>query len=338
MIRNYLKIAWRHLLKSKLYSSINIAGLATGMAVALLIGIWVWDELSFDHYHRNHERLAETLSIGTYNGTTTVGPYAPVPLANALRYQFPSDFKSIALVADGGQVLTAGDKKIGQWGIWAQAGFPAMFTLKMIKGDRNALKDPSSILLDGSLAKTLFGDADPMGQTVLAGDSTVMKVGGVYEDLPRNTHFYGVSFLLAWDNKDNPGTAEPDDWTNHHFQVFVQLSDNADLDRVSAKIKDIGKPHIKGGWEEIGLHPMDRWHLYDTVENGKMTGGRLRSVWLFGIIGVFVLLLACINFMNLSTAKSEKRAREAGIRKVMGSLRGQLIGQFLGESLLVAFL
>jgi putative ABC transport system permease protein len=338
MIKNYIRIAWRHLLKSKLYSSINIIGLATGMAVAMLIGLWVWDECTYDHYHDNHGRLAEILSIGTFNGTNTAEPYAAVPLAAELRRQFPDDFRNLALVADAGQVLTVRDKKIGRWGWWAQAGFPDMFTLRMLRGKRDALKDPAVILLTQSLARSLFGDTDPMGQTVLLADKTAMSVGGVYEDLPPNTTISNVGFLLAWDNKSNPGLQNTNDWTNHHFQLFVQISDHTDFASTSARIRDITKPHLKGGWEEIGLHPMDRWHLYDKFENGKMVGGRLRYVWLFSITGSLVLLLACINFMNLSTARGQKRARETGIRKAIGSLRSQLIGQFLLESMVVAFL
>jgi len=338
MLRSYLLHAWRLLQKSKLYSSINIVGLAAGMAVAMLIGLWVWDEVSFNLYHRNHGRLANILSIVSANGETTVEPDAAVPLAAELKARWPADFKDLALVAEGGHVLAVGDKKIEQWGMWAQHAFPAMFSLRLLKGSPDALKDPSSLLLSQWMARSLFGDADPLNKPVLVDGRTQMKVSGVYEDLPENTRFYGTSFLLAWDNKDNRGTTDDADWTDHHFELYVQLSDQADFEKTAAKIKDVRKPHQRGGYEEIGLHPMDQWHLYNEFKDGKVVGGQIRQVRLFALIGCFVLLLACINFMNLSTARSGKRAKEVGLRKAIGSQRRQLIVQFLSESLLMAFL
>ena len=339
MLRTNFKIAWRHLLKSKLYSSINIIGLAMGMAVAMLIGLWIRDELSFDSYHANHHRLAETMGIETFNGQVTVEVNAAVPLADVLHSRYPGDFKNLALTATNVHVLEAGDKKITQWGAWAQPAFPAMFSLRMVEGDQGGLKDPGSILLSQWLAKSLFGPNDPMGKLVRVDNKTDMRVTGIYEDLPQNTTLSGTDFLLAWDNKDNRGASDSvaDDWTYRHFHLFVQLSDAADFDRTSAKIKDLTKPHlIRGAYEEIGLYPMDKWHLYNAFVNGKMAGGRIRFVWIFGMTGIAVLLLACINFMNLSTARSEQRAREVGIRKAIGSLRRQLIAQFLCESLVMA--
>jgi ABC-type antimicrobial peptide transport system permease subunit len=159
----------------------------------------------------------------------------------------------------------------------------------------------------------------------------------VYKDLPHNTTFYGTQLLLPWDNKENWRNSQTS-WDNHCGQLFVQLNDQIDLDKTNSKIKKVPTPYIKEWKEEIMLHPMGKLHLYSEFENGKAVGGPIQFVWLFGIIGVFVLLLACINFMNLSTARSEKRAKEVGIRKAVGSLRGQLIWQFLSESVVMAFL
>ena len=335
MLINYFTIAWRNLVKNKFSSCLNIAGLAAGMAVAILICLWIWDELSYNHYHKNYKKLAVAMSVETINGATTAESFASVPLANALRQAYPADFKHIALVAQTNQLLKIGDKTIAQNGLWAEPGFPIMMTLQMIKGNKGALADPSAILLSQSAATALFGTADPMHQQLSISDKTTMTVAGVYEDVPANSSFNQTAFLLAWTNKENPGMQLGDDWLNHHFQLYAELNDNASFDAVSKRIKDITKPHIKGGWEEIMLHPMDRWLLYDKFENGKMVGGRLQFVWLSGIICVFILLLACINYMNLSTARSEKRAREVGIRKVLGSGFKQLVTQFLSESILI---
>jgi putative ABC transport system permease protein len=338
MLRHYLRLSWRLLLRSKLYSSINIIGLATGMAVAMLIGLWVWDELSFDQYHLHHERLASILSIWSVNGEVSVETNASVPLAAELRSKFPADFKDVALVAGGGHLLIAGEKKIQQWGMWAQPDFPAMMSLRLLKGNPAALRDPGSMLIAQWLATSLFGNADPINKSIVLDGQTVMKVGGVYEDLPQNSAFYGTTYLLAWGNKANRGTTLDADWYDHHFELYVQLADQSSFVKTAAKIKDITKPHVRGSYEEIGLHPMDRWRLYDEFRNGKAAGGRIRQVRLFTLIGCFVLLLACINFMNLSTARSGQRAKEVGLRKAIGSQRRQLIGQFLGESFLMTIL
>jgi hypothetical protein len=338
MLENYLLIAWRHLRKGPLFSFINITGLAMGMAIALLVGLWVWDEVNFDHYHRNHGRLGEVLSIGKYNGTVEVGAYASVPMAAGLRTQYSDDFAALSLLASFGETFHVGDKSLGGWGAWVQAEFPGMFGLRMVVGSLESLRKPDAMLINVSMAKGLFGTVDVVGRSLVMGDSTALVVGGVYADLPENSSLAMYKFLLSWDNLHNPGRESEDDWSNHHFQLFVQLKEGREFAAVSAKVRDLSKPHMRGGLEEIALHPMDRWHLYDRPENGRMTGGRLQSVRLFGLIGLFVLLLACINFMNLSTAKSEKRAMETGIRKVLGSSRGQLVLQFLGESVLTAFL
>jgi putative ABC transport system permease protein len=338
MLKNYFTIAWRNLLRNLGYSSINIIGLATGMAIALLIGLWIWDEISFDNYHRNHSRLAQVMDSQTYNGQTTTGMEVAVPLAEELRSKYKADFEKVAITSwNFGHILSVGDKKISQPGIWAQPDLPDMLTLVINKGSRGGFKDPSSILICQSVATALFGDADPVNKIVQVDNHVNLKVTGVYEDLPLNTSFYDTKYFLPWANKAY-GANTLTDWDNHGFLLYVQMNDHADFDRTTAKIKDITRPHRKEGNEELLLHPMDQWHLYSEFKNGKVTGGRIQFIWLFGSIGLFVLLLACINFMNLSTARSERRAKEVGVRKAIGSLRYQLVWQFLSESVIVAFL
>lgn len=342
MLKNYLKIAWRNLLNSKMYSFVNIVGLATGMAVALLIGLWVWDEVSYNTWHRNYNRLAQVRVVLTQGGEVYSGTTASIPMGHALRDKYAADFKHVSLVSfSAAHILAAGEKKISQTGMWVQDAFPVMFTLKMLRGDARALKDPSSVLLAQSAAKALFGDADPVNEIIRLDSKSDMKVAGVYEDLPYNTAHRDIKVLLPWDrfvNTEDWVKNAQTQWGNHICQLYVQLNDHASLDKVDARIRTVPTPYIDYSKEELQLHPMSQWHLYSEFRNGKVVGGRIRMVWLIGIIGVFVLLLACINFMNLSTARSEKRSREVGIRKAIGSLRGQLIGQFLSESLTVTLL
>ncbi len=333
-----MKLAYRHLMKSKTNTGINILGLSLGMAVALLAGLWVWDELSFDHVHANHGRLAQILSVWHSDGTIGAEANTSVPVAAALRQQFPGDFAGISLLSAISQTLGTADKKIGDQGAWVQSDFPAMFSLHLIEGTASALKNPGSLLISGGLAKALFGTTPALGKLVRLSNGETFKVGGIYEDLPQNSSISDYHFLLPWDDKGSPGKEHEDDWTDHHFQIFVQLSAHADMNRVSAKIGGISKFHRKNLSEESQLYPMDRWRLYDRSENGRMVGGRLEQVWLCGVISVVVLLLACINFVNLSTARSAKRARETGVRKVLGSSRGSLVTQFLAEALLTTFM
>ncbi|NLR57701.1 FtsX-like permease family protein [Chitinophaga polysaccharea] len=345
MLKNYLKVARRNLLKNKAYSIINIAGLAAGMTIVVLIGLWEWDELTFDHYHKNHADLAQIMDTQTFNGETNTGTAVALPLKKELQSVYGGYFKALSLASwNNAHILTVGNKKISQSGMWVEPDFPLMLSVKMVSGSSDALKDPSSMLIASSVAKSLFGEQDPINQLVRLDNQTDMKIAGVYEDLPYNTSFYNTKFLLPWSKyltvafwlKDLESR-----WDTHCAQLFVQLNSHTSPAKVTATVKNVMVAHLDataGSKEEILLHPMDRWHLYSEFKNGSSNGGRIQFVWLFGIIGGFVLLLACINFMNLSTARSEKRAREVGVRKANGSTSQQLISQFLTESLFVAFI
>ncbi len=347
MIRNYFKIAFRNLVKNPGYSFINIAGLATGMAVALLIGLWIWDELTFNKYHENYDRIAQVWQHNIYNGTKGSQVSNPYLMAEEIRNNFGSDFKYVLQSSwNFTHILTYGEKKFNKDGSYFEPAVTEMLSLKMLKGTREGLKDPYSILLSESVAKAYFGDADPMNQMLRLDNKVDVKVTGVFEDLPHNTTLRNMGYILPWElylitnewikKMDNP-------WGSNFTQTFVQVTDQADMEKVSAKIVNVKFNKIKDEDDkkykpEVFLHPMSKWHLYSEFKNGKNIGGRIEFVWLFGIIGVFVLLLACINFMNLSTARSEKRAKEVGIRKSIGSVRAQLISQFFSESLVVSLL
>ena len=348
MIKNYFKIGWRNLARNKASSLINIGGLAVGMAVAMLIGLWMWDEISFDKNFKNYNRIALAMQNQYINNETVTWGSEALPLAPALRSEYGSDFKHVVLASwTNGHILSFGDKNLKITGNYMEPGITDMLSLKMLRGSRDGLKDPESILLSQSSAKAIFGNADPMDKTIKIDNKMVVKVTGVYEDLPGNCSFADLTFISPWQllvKDQHYDTRFNNPWGASWFQTFAQIADNADMDKVSAKIKDVKLNSLKSKNNDdarfkpaIFLHPLSKWHLYSDFKNGKNNGGRIQYVWLFGIIGVFVLLLACINFMNLSTARSEKRAKEVGIRKAIGSMRSQLIAQFYSESLLIAF-
>jgi ABC-type antimicrobial peptide transport system permease subunit len=343
MIKNYFKIAWRNLIKSKGYSAINIGGLAVGMAVAMLIGLWVYDELSFDKYHNNYDRIAQVMQHANYNGKIETQVANPALMGPELRAKHGSDFKYVVQSSwTGGHLLTIGDKHIREQGIFFEPDAPEMLTLKMLKGTRAGLKDPYSIMLSSSAAESVFGKDDPINKTIKLDRTLDVKVTGVYEDLPDNTSFREIKIMMPWELWliQNPWAKKMEEpWGSNFSQTFVQIADNADMKKVSAKIKNVklnnvSKEEAKYQWV-VFLQPMSKWNLFNEFKNGVNTGGNIQYVWLFAIIGIFVLILACINFMNLATARSEKRAKEVGIRKTVGSLRWQLIKQFFAESYLV---
>src|SRR5688572_6287357 len=346
MIKNYLKIAWRNLVKSKGYSAINIGGLAVGMAVAMLIGLWVYDELSFDKYHTNYDRIAQVMQHANFNGKVETQIANPALMGPELRDKYGDNFKYVVQTSwPGGHLLSVGNKHISKVGVFFEPDAPEMLSHKMLKGSRAGLKDPYSIMLSASAAESIFGKEDPINKVIKLDRISDVKVTGVYEDLPGNTSFRELKIMMPWELWliQNPWAKQMDQpWGSNFSQTFVQIADNANMEKVSAKIKNaklnnVSKEEAKYQWA-VFLHPMRKWNLYSEFKNGVNTGGNIQYVWLFGIIGIFVLLLACINFMNLTTARSEKRAREVGIRKAIGSLRWQLIKQFFAESYLIVLL
>ena len=346
MIKSYFTIAWRNLIKSKGYSAINIGGLAVGMAVAILIGLWIYDELSFNKYHQNYNRIAQVMLKGNFNGQRFTSSALPRPLEFELRNKYGSPFKNIVMSRwDEEHILSVDDKKISRFGRFMQEGAPEMLSLQMQRGSWSGLKDPHSIILSSSTAKALFGDEDPSNKMMRIDNQMDVRVTGVYNDLPYNSDFKNLKFISSWDlnlSYNKWMQEAKDQWGNSSFLMYVQLQPNTTFNGVDALIKNaehnVTDEEFKKFNREVFLNPMNRWHLYPQWKDGINVGGRIQYVWMFGIIGAFVLLLACINFMNLSTARSEKRAKEVGIRKAVGSLRGQLIRQFLCESFVIVFI
>jgi putative ABC transport system permease protein len=348
MWKNYFKIAWRNLGKNRMTSFVNITGLAIGMAVAILIGLWIWDELSFDKYNENYDHIAQIARKETTNGEIHISSnsnYLPIPLAGELRNSYGQYFKEIALASTNREhILLFNEHKLTSQGMYVEPGFTSIFTLKMKQGSLAGFNNTNSILINQSLASSLFDKGDPIGKMIKLNNNMTVSVAGVFENLPDNSHFSGTSFFCPWALllASNQGVKKDEtNWENSSFHIYVKTAPGASLTQISQATEDVYWNRIKDKSANVNsrnttfLHPMKDWHLRSEWINGKQAGGRIQLVWLFGIIGIFVLLLACINFMNLSTARSEKRAREVGIRKSVGSLRGQLVWQFLGESFVV---
>ncbi|HEX5172357.1 MAG TPA: ABC transporter permease [Cyclobacteriaceae bacterium] len=346
MYKSYFKIGWRNLMKDKMHAFINIAGLSMGMATAILIGLWMYDELSYDKSFENYDRIARVIQNVTNNGEVQTWRGVPYPLAEELRNNYGSDFKHLAMAVNLGDYHTitiedSSNKKLKSTGGYFEKEMPEILSLNMLQGQRNALDDPSSVLISASAAKAYFGNDDPIGKVFRIDEMQPLKVAGVYKDFFKNSTFANLDFIASWDfwyhsNADLKNMTDP--WRPNFVMLFAQLNDNADFENVSAKIKDAKLKKVNTELQKkqpaLFLEPMSNWHLYAEFKDGINIGGAIKYVRMFGIIGMFVLLLACINFMNLSTAHSEKRAKEVGIRKAAGSLRKHLIYQFFSESLL----
>jgi putative ABC transport system permease protein len=236
MLKNYLKIAWRSLSRNQSSSFINIGGLAVGMAVAMLIGFWIYDEWSFDRENGNYHRIAQVMENQTINGSVGTQRQIPIPVAAELTTKFKSDFKKVVLSSQTqDHILSYKEKKLTKAGNFIEPQGPEMLTIHMLAGSRSGLKDPYSILLSGSLAKALFASADPLGQTIRMDDSLSIRVTGVYEDMAYNSSFRDITFLSPWDlyvHADHETRGAQQQWEDNNWQVFVELADNADMEKV----------------------------------------------------------------------------------------------------------
>jgi ABC-type antimicrobial peptide transport system permease subunit len=343
MYKNYFKIGWRNLGREKGYSFINIGGLALGAAVAMLIGLWVYDELSFNKHQENYNDVALVLQNNVIDGNIETYTSQSYQLGAELRNSYGNHFRYVVMSSfPASAILSHQEKAFSSTGCFMEADGPELLSLPMLHGARSGLKDRSAILLSATVAKAFFGDEDPVGEILRLDNDVDLQVSGVYQDIPDNSDFGGdFSFIAHLDVLVDRG-GRSFGWSNNWLLVFVQLAEDADMQQVSIAIKDAKLKNVaeydRRFKPELFLHPMAKWHLYSDFRNGVNTGGPIEFVWLFGAIGAFVLLLACINFMNLSTARSQRRAREVGVRKVIGSVRGQLIRQFFSESLLVVTL
>jgi putative ABC transport system permease protein len=347
MYRSYSTMGWRNALRNRGYFAINIVGLAIGMMVAILNGLWIAHEFSFNKYFENYDRIAHVASTGIdlERGGKYIGTTMTYPLALELMDKYEGQFNRISRATFFSERIVAnGEAKTMALGLYVDSSFPEMFSFRMLKGSRAGLVEQKSVMLSQSLAASLFGTGEPINQVVRFNNEADLVVTGVFEDFPQNTDLYSLQYFTTWAQclSENPWIERRalTDLRNHFLKIYVEIPPGRTFEEIASTVKgalqfdpqDLEKRQKQQA--ELTLYPMSRWHLFPAfLRDGQFQP--VLMVKLIGIIGAFVLILACINFVNLSTARAEQRAKEVGIRKTIGSLRGQLVGQFFCESILV---
>ena len=337
MFKNYLKIAWRNLLRHRVFTVINIAGLAIGMASSALILLWIQNEVSYDRFHQKAARLYEVYKHSAVNGKFQSSAITPMVMAKTLKQEYPQ-VEETARTTGANFLFTVGEQLLNVNGAFTGPSFLTMFSFPLIDGNaKTALNNIHSIVITQKLSRKLFGNTNAMGKTIKIDSNAYFTVTGVLKDLPNNTQF-DFEYLMPWDYLVKIG-GEDNNWADNSLQTWVLLKPGVTEADADSRVRNIIGSHSSVKNTTIFLHPLNKLRLYTKFDdNGKISGGRIETVRIFGLIAVFILLIACINFMNLSTARSEKRAREVGIRKVAGARKNALIFQFWGESILIAFM
>jgi putative ABC transport system permease protein len=338
LLENYFKIAWRSLSRNKSFSTINISGLTIGIASAIVLLLWIHNELTYDQFHKDKDRIYQVFTKAVIDGRIEVTNGSPMVMAPILKANYPRQVEEVTRANwVGAFIFSVGDRHLESQGLLTDSSFFKLFSFPLIKGDpATALREPHSLVLTEKLAKRLFGDADPMGQSVKVDSNAFFTVTAVVKDLPPNTRFR-FEYLVPWSYMKEVGW-ENTKWETQNIATYVLLKPGIGETEADNSFLNIIRSHAPDLKNEAFLHPMSKWRLYSEFKDGRIVGGGINEVKMMGIIAGFILLIACINYMNLSTARSIRRAREVGIRKVVGAGKGSLIGRFLGESILIAFL
>lgn len=339
MIFSYLKVAFRNLQKNRFFTLINIAGLTIGMTSTLLILLWVNSERSWDKDQKHYEDIYHVYINRDFNGEITTGQDMMFPLPSAAKAAIPEVEAAAVASFPGNVLLTVRDKKLNRHSITTTPEFLDIFNYEFLEGTPAALKDPDAILITESTARSLFNRINVVGETIKLNNDRSMVVKAVLKD-PARTSTVQFDLVQSFNQSSDWVKNASNDWVNCGNRVFFRLKPGSNTAAVEAKTISLIKaktgsdnPTTRG---QIVLHPMSKWRLYEEYRDGKNTGGRIQYVRLFTWVAIVILLIACVNFMNLSTARSEKRAKEVGIRKTLGSMRKQLIFQFVTESVLMA--
>ena len=340
MIKNYFKIAWRNLFRNKGFSLTNILGLTIGMTCSILILLWVQDEWNYNKSQKNYGKIYQVMANRDFNNQVFTDPNMVLPLAQSIQANVPQVKFAVVTTHEQPANLAIGETKLKQVGYTVSDHFFDMFTVRFIKGNAaTAIKDPASIVLSESAAKALFGNEEPVNKVLRVDNDHDVKVTAVVADMPANTTLK-FDYIMPFNYSDNYIKQAMTQWVNSSWQVFVQTVPGANMALIEKSINDIKYQHDPND-KKVSTYfafPMNRWRLYSDFKDGKNIGGMIQYVRMFTIIAIIILLIACVNFMNLSTARSEKRAKEVGIRKTLGSQKRQLILQFFTESVILAFL
>jgi len=351
MFNNYFKIAWRNLIKNKAFTAINISGLAIGIATCLIIMLFVQDELSFDRFNEKADQIVRVVFRGTMNGEKMKESSVMAPVASTLRHDYPEVIDATRLASYGSPKVVIGDRTFKDASFaYVDSNFFQVFTLPFIKGDaKTALVEPHTVVITQVLSQKYFGNADPIGKVLNFKDQNqLFKITGVIKEVPANAHFHFDIFGSMASNPDATNTS----WMSGSYFTYLVLQKDYDYKKLESKLPQVTEKYIapqlekalsvsladfrkKGNDIGLFLQPLTDIHLKSDFTNNLEPGGDIRYVYIFGAIALFMLLLACINFMNLSTAGASKRAKEVGIRKVLGTLKYELVGQFLMESALL---
>jgi putative ABC transport system permease protein len=342
MIFNYFKVATRVMMRNKAFTAINIFGLTLGITSAILLFLWVAREFTFDQFHTGKDRIYKAWNRATDNGNISCWDVTPRILAPTLKEQFSPIESGASFAAWGDQLLfTVGEKRLlKSTGAYTDPDFLTMFSFPLLKGDaRTAMNEPASIILTESFAQELFGTVDPFGETLnigSSGNTFPLKITGILKNLPTNTAF-NFDYLIPWKFVEDLQGGRDTNWGNNSVSSYVKIREGADIESVNDQIKDVAR---KGRAEskniDIFLYPLTKMRLYSKFENGVPAGGRIEIIRMVAILGICLVAIACINFINLSTARAQRRAKEVAVRKVIGAFKYSLIGQFLSESVLTA--
>jgi putative ABC transport system permease protein len=338
MLKNYFKIAFRQLLKNRVFSIINISGLTVGMAAVILLLLWIQNEVSYDTFHSKKDRIYNLWNKAFWSEKLTCWDVTPKVAAKTLKEKFPEVEKATRVDWPISRFMKCNKKQLYSQGHIVDTDFLSMFDFPLIEGNINSVfKNPNSIIITPILSKKLFGSENPIGKIIALENGQSLTVTGIINSPSNNTRFQ-FEYLIPWAFLESTEGSD-NNWGNNSTRTYVMLKENASFEALQKKVKDLRKNYSKDtDIYDMFLYPMSRWRLHSNFEEGVETGGKIVMVRMLAIIAGFILLIACINFMNLSTARSEKRAKEVGIRKTVGAMRGSIIKQFLSETILLAFI